>query len=238
MSVRVSCPFCNHRVVLPAVPAAGRAVCDRCGETFPVTGAVEEVADPAPAAAPSLAHPAAVQRLRLAVALALSVLSVPVIFYLGYLARQRTPVPAPPQVAGPVTWPPPIVPLLRHLPADTGVAFAVQPGPLLAHAKRTDTDPRKLLADLGVPDRAFTTLADLGLSLDRIDQLAGGLSLPTDNAVPRFVLAVKLTGPAGDLLEKLKAERVATGRYRAVLGGLPVRLEERGRGVRVRHGRR
>jgi hypothetical protein len=120
-----------------------------------------------------------------------------------------------------------VVPLLRHLPPDTGVAFAVQPGPLLAHAKRTDTDPQKLLADLGVPERAFQTLADLGLSLDRIDQLAGGLVLAADNAVPRFVLAVKLTGPAGDLPEKLKAERVAAGRYRANLGGLPGRLEER-----------
>lgn len=229
MSVRVGCPYCNHRVVLPAVPPTGRAACDRCGEQFPVTGDVEQVADAPPPAADDPRPATPLRWYGLAgLVLAVGLLAV------GLAVVRQSPAPQPPVTppsAGPVTWPPAAVPLLAHLPPDTGLAVAVQPGPLLAHAKRTDTDPQRLLAGLGVPDRAFATLAGLGLSLDRIDLLAAGLAFPADNAIPRAVLGVRLTDPPGDLLAKLKAERekVANGRqrYRAVLGGLPVKAEER-----------
>ncbi len=232
MSVRVGCPVCNHKVVLPAVPPGGRAVCDGCGETFPVTGAVEAVADVRPVVAPPPA-PTGLRGRHVALLLLASLLTAGGLFAVSrsLFDTRPKPLPLPTPPTGPVTWPPAAVPLLKHLPPDAGLAFVVQPGPLLAHAKRTDTDPQKLLVDLGMPDRVFTTLADLGLSLDRLDQLAGGLAFPADNAIPRVVLAVKLVGPPGNLLAKLKAERekVANGRqrYRAVLGGLPVKLEER-----------
>src|SRR5436309_1928284 len=35
MSVRVSCPYCNHAVRLGGPPAGGRVTCPRCGDTFP-----------------------------------------------------------------------------------------------------------------------------------------------------------------------------------------------------------
>ncbi len=232
MSVLVGCPYCNHQVSLTAVPPGGAAVCTLCGELFPVTGAVHELAgEPVPDAPP----PDRPTERSPGLAVLLALLAAVVLGLIGWFV---VPKPSPPTVVvvvpqsvGPVTWPPTAVPLLTYLPPDTGLAVVVQPGPLLAHAKRTDTDPQKLLADLGVPDRVFTTLTGLGLSLDRLDQVAGGLVFPADNAIPRVMLAFKLTGPPTDLLAKLKAEREkkANGRqrYRAVFGGLPVKVEER-----------
>ena len=49
MSVRLSCPSCNHAFALSAVPPHGRATCPRCGDVFPVRGGVEEVPGDAPA---------------------------------------------------------------------------------------------------------------------------------------------------------------------------------------------
>lgn len=240
MSVRVGCPYCNHRVTLPALPEGGRAVCDRCGETFPVTGAVEDIADDAATEASDGVQPRRATGLGWYALAGLAAAAV--LLAVGLSVVRQDPPPEPPVLppaAGPVTWPPPAVPLLKHLPPDAGLAFALQPGPLLAFAERTDADPQALLAGAGVPDRVFTTLAQLGLTLDGIDQLAGGLVFPADTAFPRAVLALKPAPPATveGLLPKLKAERDRTAggrqRYRADLGGLPVRLETRDAGVLV-----
>ena len=229
MSVRVGCPFCNHKVTLPAVPPNGRADCDRCGEAFAVSGAVEQVADPTPNEPSGQLQSKSITRLWPVVAAALLLGSAALLTGLAVRGRPADPPPAavkPP--TGPITWPPLAVPLLALLPADTGLAFAVQPGPLLAHAGRAGEDPQKLLAGLGVPDRVFATLADAGLPLDRIDLLAGGLVLPADSAIPRAVVAVRPKPPAtvAGVIEKLKATRAGEA-YKAVVGGLPVSLADR-----------
>ncbi len=229
MSVRVGCPFCNHTATLPAVPPGGRAACDRCGETFPVSGAVETTAEADPPRPPA-AEPS--PRLWL-LALLPGVVALAVAAWVVFRPPAPAAVPPPPPASGPISWPPPIVPLLALLPADIGLAFAVQPGPLLAHAGRAGDDPQKLLAGLGVPDRVFTTLADAGLPLDRIDLLAGGLVFPADSAIPRAVVAVRPKPPAtvAGVVEKLKATRMGVRDggdwFHATVGGLPVALADR-----------
>lgn len=235
MSVRVGCPYCNHKVTLPAAPAGGRANCDRCGEAFPVTGPVEEVADrPEAPTRPADGRPPFLWLVPLLLLVTGGLIGGgAVVWLLRGANRPAPPAAVAPPPAGPVTWPPSAVPLLAHLPRDVGVAFAIQPGPLLAHAERTGDDPKKLLADLGLPDRAFVVLADAGLPLETIDQLAGGLAFPADSAIPRLVVAVKPKPPAtvAGVLDKLKATRAGEG-YKTVVGGLPVTLADRG-GVMV-----
>jgi hypothetical protein len=229
MSVRVGCPYCNARVTLPALPADRRAVCDRCGEAFPITGEVEAVGDPVaprPVAADRKASPAAVLVLLLAaVGAAVG----------GFVLAQRlntpTPLPPPPAPpAGPVTWPPSVVPLLAHLPPDGAVVAAVQPGPLAAHADRTGTTAEKLLAEVGVPAGVFAGLTAVGLPLDAIEQAVAGLSLPADSAIPRLVLAVRPKPPLtpSALLAKAEPDPTTPGRFRAVVGGVPVKAVARG----------
>jgi hypothetical protein len=231
MSLRVSCPFCNAAVPLAEVPAGRRVPCPRCGETFPVKGDPGEAVGPAPSpnGEPAAEPPAGWSPRAVAAvggALGLIVLAV------GMGLTGRTP-PTEPTVANPpagmTTFPPAAVPGLRYLPAECGVAAAVQPGPLLAHAGRTGTDPGQLLTSLGVPAVVFTALDRLGLTLDQLDQLAAGLVLPADSAVPRLLIVTKLRRPpAADLLDRLKADRYrgpgGQERFKVQLGGLPMRL--------------
>lgn len=236
MSVRVSCPFCNAAVPLAEIPPGRRVPCPRCGETFPVKGEVGESAGPAPSlngepVPPPPAAPGWSLRSLAAVGGAVGL----VLFAVALLLTKRPPPPteptAPKPAAGPTTFPPAAVPGLRYLPAESAVVAAVQPGPLVAHAARTGTDPRQLLAKAGVPDAVFAALDRLGLKLEDVDHLAAGLVLPADSAVPRLVVAAKLRQPPADdtdLLRRLKADRYRTPggetRYKVDLGGLPVRL--------------
>ena len=249
MTVRVSCPFCNTGLTLPGTPPTGRVQCPRCGESFPVKPtdgedtAVEQV-EPGPA--PSTngtpadhAEPSGPPSPRsfgapafVAACLVAAVLGVGLYVLLrrdGADTRPTDPGDNPSKAA--VTVPPPAVPGLAYLPADTSVAFAVQPGPLLAYAERTQADPRQLLAAAGVPDRVFATLDSAGVPLDRIDHLAGGLVLAADNAFPRVLVALALRQPPADeaaFRKALGAERVtaASGaaRDRVNLGGLPAEM--------------
>lgn len=127
-----------------------------------------------------------------------------------------------------MTVPPPAVPGLAYLPADSAIAFAVQPGPLVPYAERTKTDPRQLLAGFGIPDRIFTTLDTLGVPLDQIDHISGGLVLAADNALPRVVVVFALRKPPANeaaFRKALGARRVTPAggavRDQVSVGGLP-----------------
>ena len=244
MTVRVSCPFCNAGVPLSELPQTGRVACPRCGESFTVKpGDLEHAPSNIPAAspngeyAPPVPQPTGPSPIRAIWPLALMGLAFAAVVVGGGLyAILRTPTkptePAPADKKPPATIPPASVPGLAYLPGDTSIAFAVQFGPLLAYAERSNTDPRQPLTDAGVPAQVFVTLDRLGLTLDQIDQLCGGLVVAGDNPIPRVVVALLLTKPVADesaFLKQLKATQFTAPsgatRYKGVDLGVPIPFE-------------
>ncbi|MBA4067758.1 MAG: hypothetical protein C0501_29480 [Isosphaera sp.] len=198
MPVRLSCPSCNTAFTLPAAPAGGRAACPRCGDAFPVR-TVTEVADadptPPPASPSRLPRWSVGRTVAVAAAMGLLGLAAGLWAYHGRGAKpadEKDPRPedgavAAARLAG-----------LRHLPADTNVAFAVRPGPILDHAARTKQDPRELLTKVGVPGQLLDAVAGLGLNLADVDHLAGGTHLGDGPLEFRLTLAAVLRRPPDD----------------------------------------
>ncbi len=237
MTVPVSCPYCNASVSLAGVPPTGRALCPRCGEAFPVRPSSGEETPPlsvASANGPPHELPRAdsppVQSLRppvlLGLALGLVVLGVGL--YLVF--RNPGGGVTDPADTGPskpaATVPPAALAGLAYLPPETNIAFAVQPGPVLARAEQTQTDPRAAFAGAGVPDRVLATLDRIGLKPEQIHHVAGGLTLAKDRPM-KAVVALRLREPLADrtaFLKHLKATQTtaASGqvRYSVDLGGL------------------
>jgi hypothetical protein len=239
MSRRVSCPYCNTSFDLSGVPPTGRAVCPRCGDTFAVKAPNEETGEPGDAgqetadtrqqtASPVAASPAP-RRPRLGrllvVAVGLALLGfgigLGVTYFRGGFRSRPNPEPdSPPSAAA---TPPTELTGLAFLPSDTKLLIAVQPGPILAHAARTNQDPRGLLAKAGVPDAVFATLARAGLTLQQIDHVAAGTN--ADARELRFALVLSLRRPPDDeeqFLRALQAKPDLKGkkdRYEVTLGG-------------------
>jgi hypothetical protein len=118
---------------------------------------------------------------------------------------------------------------LGYLPADTNIAFALQPGPFLAYAVRTNQDPGELLIRAGLPGKVLGTLSDLGLTLPQIDHLAGGTTIGNKEVVEfRLTLVLVLHRPLADeddFLRRLKRKPIAgKQRYEVELAGLPMLL--------------
>jgi len=129
------------------------------------------------------------------------------------------------------TKPPSAIASLAYLPADTSVAFAIQPGPVRVYAERTKAEPKELLQQTGVPARVFALLDQAGVKLDQIDHLAGGIVIAGDNPIPRMMFALSLLSPLGDedaFMKSLKAQKFTTSngqtRWKADLGGLPTEM--------------
>ncbi|MFO0821693.1 MAG: hypothetical protein U0792_00965 [Gemmataceae bacterium] len=104
---------------------------------------------------------------------------------------------------------------IGYLSADTNLAFAVQPGPVLAYAARTHQDPRELILKMGVPSRVLDPLLNLGITLDQIDHIAAGTCLGDAAAEIRFTLVLTLrSAPTdeADLLRRLRARPQPKGR--------------------------
>ncbi len=240
--VQLSCPYCNSGVSLEGVPPPGRAVCPRCGEAFPVKPPADDAprlpeASPngPPAAPPEIDEGPPGRSLRTP-ALVGAILGA-VVLAVGLYVVVRPPggrATAPTDLGGPkpaATVPPAALPGLAYLPADTNVAFAVQPGPVLIHAERANTDPRQLLTRAGIPEAVPAALDRLGLSLERIDHVCGGLAVAGDNAIPRVFVALLLREPPDDPAEfrrrlhatQFTAPSGAT-RFKADLAGLPVEM--------------
>lgn len=229
MPVRVSCPYCNTSFALPAVPASGRAACVRCGDSFPVRTFTEiegEVATPQAATPARRTRAFWSARRAVVVAMLMGLVGVGV----GVLVYPRGPAKtdggepdAPPSVAAVA---PAALSGLGFLPADVNVALAVQPGPVLAYAGRTNQEPRALLRAAGVPDGAFAALDRAGVTLPQIDHLAAGAKLGDEL---RFTLALVLRRPPADedkFLAAVGAKKARDGkpRFDAEVGGAPVKL--------------
>jgi hypothetical protein len=242
MTVQVSCPYCNAGVALAELPPSGRATCPRCGEAFPVRSLAELGADPdphLPAASlngtptpPPVERPAGWSIGSLAL---LGITLGVVVFALGlYAIFHKTPRPQPepaPMRNPAATLPPSALPGLAYLPADTNIAFAAQPGPLLAYAERNHTEPRQIITRAGIPDRLFVLLDQLGLKLEQIDHVVGGLAVTGESVLPRVFVVLTLRNPPADpeaFRKRLKATQFTAPsgatRDKVDLGGLPVEM--------------
>jgi hypothetical protein len=187
-----------------------------------VAGAVEPPTPTAP-------HPPQAQKssvLRpLAIALVLVGLGAGLLYFRGSLRRPE-PV-EPPRVGA---LPPLELRGLGYLPPDCNLAFAVQPGPLLAYAERNNQDPRTVLTQAGVPPVVLATLDRLGLPLADIDHVAGGITVPdADLSELRLAFALVLRQPLDEVrfLEQLKAKRADQGGntwYDVTFAGFPLKL--------------
>lgn len=172
MPVPISCPYCNTGFTLAEVPPARRATCPRCGEAFPIHEDAEERSPgtvptttvtpaeapfPGPGIASALPQPRSRWPLIVAVLAVVAIGTGLAVYILQgrFGARPGPPPPLEPELH--VTLPGALVGL-GLLPPDCNVAFAVQPGPLLGYAARTNRDPLDLLAQAGVPARVFATL--------------------------------------------------------------------------------
>ena len=229
MTVRVSCPYCNTAFTLPEVPASGRTPCARCGDVFPIRTFTEveaEIAPPTPTPVRRARAKWSVAR-AVVVAMAMGFVGVGVgllIYYRGggFQARD-VPEPEPPSVAAVA---PSVLVGVGFMPGDVNVLFAVQPGPVLAYAGRTNQDPRALLAKAGVPDGFFNTLVELGLTLPQIDHIVIGAKV-ADTAAVRVTLALVLRRPLADEEKFLKALKETPGHKtwsNVQLAGLPLKL--------------
>lgn len=235
MIVRVSCPFCNTAFDLGVVGANHRVSCPRCGESFPVKGdtAIPHPSENGSAPATAVVHPVSPAKAFRSVAILGAVAAV-VVLSAGLYAIFRPsekPTPAESARKPAATMPPAAVASLAYLPAETTVAFAVQPGPILTYAERAKTDPKELLLQMGVPPRVFTLLEQAGIKLDQIDHVAGGVVIASDNPIPRMVFVLSFLAPLADedaFLKSTKSQKFTTSngstRWKADLGGLPTEL--------------
>ncbi|MDB5311642.1 MAG: hypothetical protein JWO38_5844 [Gemmataceae bacterium] len=239
MSVRVSCPYCNTGFTLPELPPTGRATCPRCGDSFPVRGRVEEQEPAGPAAQPpDTQHPSLStrrsQRARRSVARAVGIglamglvgigIGLAVVYVRGGF---RHPAPEPEPGPSATATPPTELRGLGYLPPGSNIVVAVQPGPVLAYAARTNQDPRELLIKAGVPASVLATLDRLGITLPQVDHIVAGALIPdADLREFRLSVALVLRHPLADedrFLDQLKAHRVSQGgktRYKVELAGL------------------
>ena len=233
MMTRVVCSYCNAENRLPAWPVP-RVACVRCGESFVPTDPVEVEAAPMPRRVPaptsSLRGP-----FLAGCAIAAVALAVGLYFVLG----GKPPAVPTTRTADFATVPPAALAGLGHLPASANLAFAVQPGPLLEYAARTqntsddasaETAAWQLLQGYGLPTDAVKNALRVGkVRLRDIDHLAGGVTLASDNLLPGLCLVLKLRAPCADepaFLAALKAEKKAKAgkpTY-AVTLGLPLTL--------------
>jgi hypothetical protein len=237
MSIRVHCPFDNTSIVLANHPPTGRTVCPRCGETFVIRDA-EEIDERLTDSVATHQYqrgvdtPSSDDRFPSLKALLVSCVIALLILGFGLYVYQpfgQAPPTQPPDTRPPGTIPPAALAGLRYLPAGANIVFAVQPAPLLAYAERTNTDPYALLAASGVPADVTGTLNQIGLPLDQIDHLVGGVTLTATELFPGVAFVLKLRRPIADetaFLTALGAQKKpkAGPPVYSVTAGLPLTL--------------
>jgi hypothetical protein len=124
-------------------------------------------------------------------------------YFRGGFGSRPDPGPEPPPSVAAV--PPAELPGVGFLPADCNLVLAVQPGPLLAHAARTNQDPRELLLKAGVPEGVLAALDRFGLTLHQIDHIAAGTHQGDGALDLRFTLVLVLRRPPTDEEQFLRA---------------------------------
>ncbi|MBA4190249.1 MAG: hypothetical protein C0467_19865 [Planctomycetaceae bacterium] len=236
MSIRVSCSTCNTEFTLPEVPTNRRGLCPRCHDEFPVRAWQEVPSSPVSASEvarqnaplPTTSRPAARKSRMLLLPLLMAIVGLGVALWAMQRPAQVQP---PPELERPENE---VLPATRlegvgYLPADANIVFAVQPGAVLAYARRTNQDARDLIVKAGIPARVLDSLANLGLTLGQFDHIAGATSVSSDRFELRLTMALVLRQPIEDeeeFLARLKARNQtgAKGRHDVEFAGLPMTL--------------
>ncbi|MDY3552247.1 zinc-ribbon domain-containing protein [Gemmata sp. JC717] len=228
MSIRLSCPSCNHGFVLPALPEHRRATCPRCGDVFPIRTYTEvpDEAAPADTSAPAKVvdiRPRWPRRLLIAGAAALLLALVGATWVVYDIGRGMRNMDDPPGVARPEPETATELTALRYLRGNANIVFAIRPEPVIAYAERTKQQPGDVLKRSGLPDGLGGAVEQLGVPLAQVDHLAGGLELGEGDDALRLTLVLVLKQPPADedtFLSKLKARPVAgkRDRYEVAVG--------------------
>lgn len=148
-----------------------------------------------------------------------------------WVAHRQVPMLAPPKPQRPEGAVLPATQLegLGYLPADTNIAFAVQPGAVVAYANKTHQDVRELVIKMGLPAKILDSLTNLGITLVQIDHIAGGTCVGIAAVEVRLTMVLTLRRQLDDednFLELLKAKHQPGGkdRYEVKFGDLPMTL--------------
>lgn len=111
---------------------------------------------------------------------------------------------------GPATQTPWNMTTIRYLPTTENIVSGLQTQPLLEYAKRLNQDPKQLFNEIGIPDVAFEFLSQTGINMDDISEVAAGLELLPDNAIPEVDLVIffknKIENP-NELIAKVEANK-------------------------------
>jgi hypothetical protein len=135
-----------------------------------------------------------------------------------------------------VVIPPLELSALKHLPAKSNIVFAVQPGPLLHYAERTQRNPVDLLTKNGVPASVLGYLAKAGITLQQVDHFAGGIVIPDAGEEPRIAIVLVLHRPLPDenaFLNQLNAKTHGKGRFEVQFDTVPIQMARISDTIRV-----
>ncbi|HEY2910137.1 MAG TPA: hypothetical protein VGI99_07820 [Gemmataceae bacterium] len=221
----LSCPYCNHAF---AASSASRVVCPRCGETVP--GRSAEAA-PAPFD-PFSTDISAVVKSRLkfaavAIAVIFVVIAGTVAKYILDERRKQKQLPPQPVVAS-LPHAPLQLPALNHLPPGTNLVIAIQPGPIVAVAERTNQDPVAILMQAGIPESVLGALVKAGITLQQIDHAAIGIDVPSKDQELRLCIALSFRQPLPDeaaILRQLQAKPSGSpGRFEVQVDKFPLQM--------------
>lgn len=234
MSIRLSCPSCNHTFALPALPEHRRATCPRCGDVFPIRTYTEEAAPAEPEPMPAGATARQPRSYLPSVTTGIALLLIFAAFgWLAYTANRKMRLLENAHLSGESatsTQSATELTGLGYLRPGSNIVFAVRPGPLLSYAERTQQQPNAVLAQTGLPEPARGLLDQLGVPPAQIDHLAGGIELGEGENSLRLTLVLVLREALADegvLLKALKAQPVGgkKSRYDVTLGRFPLLME-------------
>jgi len=222
--IKLACPFCNH-IFDVVSPVPSKVPCPNCHEPVPETALAQagahasEVIDPRP-------HPGnrwmpwVVGGVVLAAIAALVADSI-------WGTKLLPVVPTAPSDAGAITKPPLMLTSLRYLPANTQVAFALQPAVLEEYTHRKGKSVEIWLAQAGLPGKLFTEFRKLDLAPEQIDQLL--IALPEATLSPVAVLVLKQAlADEGEFRKKLNARAIVDkpGHFAVDLFGWPMEMKK------------
>jgi len=220
--IKLACPFCN--TVFDVVsPAPSKIPCPRCDEPVPETALApegahaSEVVDPRP-------HPG--NRWMPWVVGGVILATIGAFVADSMWGTKLPPTAATNLNAAAVTKPPKQLSGLRLLPADTQIAFTLQPATFTEYTQRKGKSPEIWLAEAGMSGKLFEEFRKLDLAPEQIDHVVIGLPEGKLSPVVVLVLRKTLTDDA-DLRKKWNAKPITDkpGHYSGEMFGWPMEMK-------------
>jgi hypothetical protein len=199
-------------------------MCPRCGECVQTAGEDDSNSDATPGWQLNRPLPAEVGRMIRRRVLQAMIVTLLIFVVLGVMAfrevmkKRRDAALPPPAELPPIVAAAPALSLAgwHHLPPNCNLVFAIQTGPLLVYAERTQQDPIELLTKNRIPASVLGALAQSGIALQQIDHIAGGLIIPDKDEELRVCIVLVLRRPVAAeaaFLGQLHAKPAGPNRY-------------------------